>query len=63
MKPAIERKQRAGRRLARWLVPDTRLRQVVNDVLTRMIAWPIVWRLSRRALAPEGLGSLTTAGS
>jgi 2-polyprenyl-6-methoxyphenol hydroxylase-like FAD-dependent oxidoreductase len=55
VKPRIERKHRAGRRLARWFVPESRVRQAIGDLFTRMAEWPVVWRLLRRALAPESI--------
>jgi len=52
LRPAVERKQRAGRRIARWFVPHSRMRIVLNDLAARMAGWPLAWRLVRRALAP-----------
>ena len=45
VKPAIEKKQRAGRRIAGWFVPDNRARLVMNDLLTKMVEWPMAWRM------------------
>ncbi len=36
LKPAVQRRQKAGRRLARWFVPDDRIRLVVRDAAMRM---------------------------
>lgn len=55
MKPVIEKKQEAGRRLARWFVPENRWRQIIGDLFTRMAGWPVVWRLLRRSFAPESI--------
>jgi 2-polyprenyl-6-methoxyphenol hydroxylase-like FAD-dependent oxidoreductase len=55
LKPSIEKKQKAGRRLARWFVPESRLQQTIGDLFTRMAEWPIVWRLLRPALATESI--------
>jgi 2-polyprenyl-6-methoxyphenol hydroxylase-like FAD-dependent oxidoreductase len=55
LKPSIEKKQKAGRRLARWFVPENSSRQTINDLFTRMAEWPVVWRLLRPALATESI--------
>jgi 2-polyprenyl-6-methoxyphenol hydroxylase-like FAD-dependent oxidoreductase len=55
VKPAIEKQQRAGRRMAGWFVPDNQVRLVINDLLTRMVEWPVAWRLLRRLMAPESI--------
>ena len=36
IKPAIEKKQGAGRRLARWFVPNNRIQLTARDVVMRM---------------------------
>jgi 2-polyprenyl-6-methoxyphenol hydroxylase-like FAD-dependent oxidoreductase len=55
VKPGIEKKQKAGRRLARWFVPDNRLQLLTRDLVTRMTDWPIARRAVKRALAPESI--------
>jgi 2-polyprenyl-6-methoxyphenol hydroxylase-like FAD-dependent oxidoreductase len=55
VKPAIEKKQRAGRRMAGWFVPANRVQLVINDLLTRMVEWPLAWRLLRRLMAPDSI--------
>lgn len=55
VKPAIEDKQKAGRRIAKWFVPDDRLHKWAGDLFMRMIEWPVVWRLIRRSLAPASI--------
>lgn len=53
IRPSIVKKQAAGRRLARWFVPENDVQLTIRDVVTRMATWPIAWRLLRRMLAPE----------
>jgi len=55
VKPAIEKKQRMGRRMAGWFVPDSRLQMATNDLFTRMAEWPVAWRLVKRLIAPESI--------
>jgi len=55
VKPTIEKKQRAGRRIAGWFVPHNRVQRAVNDLVTRMAGWPVAWRLIRGLLAPESV--------
>ncbi len=55
VRPSIEKKQKAGRRLARWFVPDNEVQLVIRDTVTRMAEWPIAWRLLKRVLAPESI--------
>jgi len=55
VKPAIEKKQRTGRRMAGWFVPPNPVRHVNNDLLTRMVEWPLAWRLLRRLMAPDSI--------
>jgi 2-polyprenyl-6-methoxyphenol hydroxylase-like FAD-dependent oxidoreductase len=47
LKPAVERRQKAGRRLARWFVPDDRAHLLARDVAMRLATGP---------LAPLSLG-------
>jgi 2-polyprenyl-6-methoxyphenol hydroxylase-like FAD-dependent oxidoreductase len=55
VKPAIEKKQRMGRRMAGWFVPNSGLRMATNDLFTRMAQWPVAWRLVKRLIAPESI--------
>jgi 2-polyprenyl-6-methoxyphenol hydroxylase-like FAD-dependent oxidoreductase len=55
VKPSIVKKQKAGRQLAGWFVPESRFGQAIGDLLTRMTEWPIAWRLIKRQLAPESI--------
>jgi 2-polyprenyl-6-methoxyphenol hydroxylase-like FAD-dependent oxidoreductase len=51
MKPAVERTQEAGRTMARWFVPDGRIRLAVRDLVIRMGGSALVAPLLRRVLA------------
>lgn len=42
IKPPVEKRQRSGRRLARWFVPGSRTRLVVRDAVMRMTTSPLV---------------------
>ena len=55
VKPAIEKKQAAGRRLARWFVPDNQAQLMIWDWVTRMVNWPAGRWLLKRLLAPESI--------
>jgi 2-polyprenyl-6-methoxyphenol hydroxylase-like FAD-dependent oxidoreductase len=51
LRPVINRQQRAGRRMAKWFIPEGRLGLIVRDWATRAAAWPLVAPLLRRQLA------------
>lgn len=51
LRPLIDRQQRAGRRLAKWFVPEGRVGLMVRDLATRAAAWPLVAPVLRRQLA------------
>jgi 2-polyprenyl-6-methoxyphenol hydroxylase-like FAD-dependent oxidoreductase len=55
LKPAIERQQEAGRRMAKWFVPDDEAHRVVRDLVTRVSTWPGVAGLLRRRMAAESI--------
>lgn len=55
LRPAIERKQAAGRRIAGWFVPETRFRLWLRDLGLRASVWPIASRIVRRRLAAESI--------
>jgi 2-polyprenyl-6-methoxyphenol hydroxylase-like FAD-dependent oxidoreductase len=55
LKPSIEKKQQAGRRIAKWFVPENAMQLAIRDTATRMAEWPIAWRLLKRFLAPESI--------
>lgn len=42
LKPEILKRQRSGRRLARWMVPDGRVRLVLQEAMMRVVARPPV---------------------
>lgn len=53
LKPTIELQQEAGRRIAKWFVPDDEPHRIVRDLVTRMATWPGVSALLRRRMAAE----------
>ncbi|MGE0353219.1 MAG: FAD-dependent monooxygenase [Gemmatimonadales bacterium] len=53
MRPAILKRQEAGRRMARWFVPDTRPRIFLRDLMMRMANWPLANRVLAHALASD----------
>ena len=55
VKPAIEKKQEAGRRLARWFVPGNQIQLTIRDLVIRMTDWPIANRLLKRSFASESV--------
>ena len=55
LRPKIEKKQKAGRRLARWFVPANRVDLAIRDFVMRMAAWPITSHLLRFTFSPESV--------
>lgn len=55
LKPAIERQQEAGRRIAKWFVPDDTHHRIVRDLATRMSTWPGIAGVVRRRMAAESV--------
>ena len=55
LKPAIERQQEAGRRIAKWFVPEDTPHRIVRDLATRMSAWPGVAGLIKARMAAESV--------
>jgi 2-polyprenyl-6-methoxyphenol hydroxylase-like FAD-dependent oxidoreductase len=53
LESAIDEKQRAGRRMARWFVPDNRWQLWLRDMGARMTAWPVARHFVRKGLAPQ----------
>ncbi len=51
VKPAVLRRQAAGRGMATWFVPDDRLRLAVRDLITRAATWPVVETLVKGSLS------------
>jgi 2-polyprenyl-6-methoxyphenol hydroxylase-like FAD-dependent oxidoreductase len=55
LRPAILKKQKAGRNVARWFVPDDRVRLAVRDAVLRMSASSIGEWILRRQIAGESV--------
>lgn len=55
LRPAILKKQKAGRGIARWFVPESRARLAVRDVVMRMSASGIGGWLLRRQISGESV--------
>jgi 2-polyprenyl-6-methoxyphenol hydroxylase-like FAD-dependent oxidoreductase len=53
LRPTMLQRQAAGRRMALWFVPNSRLQITVRDWTTRILLWPGINQIARRAL---GLG-------
>jgi 2-polyprenyl-6-methoxyphenol hydroxylase-like FAD-dependent oxidoreductase len=51
LRPTVEKVQKAGRRFARWFVPDSHARLAVRDAATRMASKPLVSLLLGRRFA------------
>jgi 2-polyprenyl-6-methoxyphenol hydroxylase-like FAD-dependent oxidoreductase len=55
LRPKIEKKQKAGRRLARWFVPTNRVDLAIRDFVMRMAAWPITSQLLKFTFSHESV--------
>lgn len=55
VKPGIEKKQEAGRKLARWFVPENRVQLAIRDSVMRLSTWPIASWMLKSSLAPESI--------
>jgi 2-polyprenyl-6-methoxyphenol hydroxylase-like FAD-dependent oxidoreductase len=55
IRPAILKKQKAGRGIARWFVPDSRARLAVRDAVMRMSASAIGGWLLRRQVSADSV--------
>jgi 2-polyprenyl-6-methoxyphenol hydroxylase-like FAD-dependent oxidoreductase len=55
VKPFVERKQRAGRKIARWFVPESRVTLALRDLAMRMSAWPVASWFMKRQLSSESV--------
>lgn len=51
LRPAVLKRQRAGRRLARWFVPENRARLLVRDAAMRMATSPLASQVLGRRFA------------
>ncbi len=49
--PSVAKRQKAGRRLARWFVPDDRARLIVRDAVMRMTTSPLPSLVLKRRFA------------
>jgi 2-polyprenyl-6-methoxyphenol hydroxylase-like FAD-dependent oxidoreductase len=56
VKPSIKKKQRAGRKMARWFVPEGRFRMAVRDAMLRLSSsGPLASWLLKRQLSAESI--------
>ncbi len=55
LRPSIEQKQRAGRRIARWFVPESGWRLIVRDTVLRASSWPLASSILKRQIAGESI--------
>lgn len=58
MKPAILKKQRAGRRVVKWFLPDNRLRLAIRDGVMRLAASSIGRYFLKRFLATKSIAAV-----
>ena len=56
LRPLVQKRQQAGRRSARWFVPEDRARLVVRDAVMRMTTSSLASRVLRNRFA---LGNTT----
>jgi hypothetical protein len=54
VKPAVLKRQAAGRSIARWFVPASRTGLILRDLISRLATWPGVSRLVQRSLTVGG---------
>jgi 2-polyprenyl-6-methoxyphenol hydroxylase-like FAD-dependent oxidoreductase len=52
LRPVIQRKQAAGRRMRNWFLPESRLRLALRDAATRIAMSPVGAPLLSRVIAP-----------
>jgi 2-polyprenyl-6-methoxyphenol hydroxylase-like FAD-dependent oxidoreductase len=55
VKPVVERRQRAGRRLAPWFVPAGPFRLTIRNAITRTSTWPIVASVIRSRIEAQSI--------
>jgi 2-polyprenyl-6-methoxyphenol hydroxylase-like FAD-dependent oxidoreductase len=55
LKPAIEKKQAAGRKMVDWFLPNSSLRLAMRDTIMRLSALPVARSLVKRAISPESV--------
>lgn len=55
LKPSIEKKQAAGRKIARWFVPANSWRLMWRDLALRLSVWPVTSYLVRSTTAGDSI--------
>jgi len=55
LRPAVEKKQAAGRKMAGWFLPQSSLRLAVRDTIMRCSSLPVARDLVKRAISPESV--------
>jgi 2-polyprenyl-6-methoxyphenol hydroxylase-like FAD-dependent oxidoreductase len=55
LKPSVEKKQVAGRKMAGWFVPDRSLRLTLRDLALRLSVWPVASYLVRNSLSGDSI--------
>ena len=55
VKPVVERRQRAGRRLAPWFVPAGPFRLTIRNAITHTSTWPIVASVIRSRIEAQSI--------
>ena len=55
LKPSVEKKQVAGRKMAAWFVPDHSLRLTLRDLALRLSLWPVASYLVRNSLSGDSI--------
>jgi len=55
LKPSVEKKQVAGRKMAGWFVPDHSLRLTLRDLALRLSLWPVASYLVRNSLSGDSI--------
>ncbi len=61
MSPAIRQKQRAGRRIVKWIFPATPFKLKVRDAVTRFATWQSARPFFKRFLGARGSMTVTAA--
>jgi 2-polyprenyl-6-methoxyphenol hydroxylase-like FAD-dependent oxidoreductase len=54
MRPAVRQKQRAGRRIVKWIFPATPFKLKVRDSVTRFASWELARPFFKRFLDARG---------
>jgi 2-polyprenyl-6-methoxyphenol hydroxylase-like FAD-dependent oxidoreductase len=54
MRPAVRQKQRAGRRIVKWIFPATAFKLKVRDAVTRFATWDLARPFFKRFLGARG---------